>query len=193
MDKKNEIKERARELFMRFGFHKTNMDDIARAANIAKPTLYYYYKSKEDLFNEVVLEESERFLNNVMMKVPHRAPAVQKIRAFYDGIYENLEIYAEELECVDDYLIKSSPHGKPVIEKMFQMISEYLTPILKQGIEEGTFQIDNMEITIRAMIDATYFLNMFWMKMIPKEERDPIFRKVIDFIIAGLKGGSNEN
>ena len=69
MDKKNEIKERARELFMRFGFHKTNMDDIARAANIAKPTLYYYYKSKEDLFNEVVLEESERFLNNVMMKV----------------------------------------------------------------------------------------------------------------------------
>jgi AcrR family transcriptional regulator len=40
-------------LFDRDGYSKTTMDDIARAVGIAKPTLYHYFSSKEDLLASI--------------------------------------------------------------------------------------------------------------------------------------------
>ena len=49
-DKKELILDSAIELFNRWGYAKTSVDEIARAAHIAKSTIYYYFPSKENLF-----------------------------------------------------------------------------------------------------------------------------------------------
>ena len=54
---KNLIVESATNFFSKFGFHKTTMDEIARHIHKAKGVLYYYFKSKEELFNEVLKQE----------------------------------------------------------------------------------------------------------------------------------------
>jgi AcrR family transcriptional regulator len=46
--------------FSKYGFHKTTMDEIARHIHKAKGVLYYYFRSKEDLFNEVLRQELEQ-------------------------------------------------------------------------------------------------------------------------------------
>ena len=56
-DVKSQIIESATKYFSRFGFHKTTMDEIARNIHKAKGVLYYYFKSKEELFNEVLKQE----------------------------------------------------------------------------------------------------------------------------------------
>jgi AcrR family transcriptional regulator len=45
-------------VFSRFGFKKATMDDIARAAGMGKSSIYYYFKSKEDIFEAVVKKEA---------------------------------------------------------------------------------------------------------------------------------------
>ena len=47
----------AGELFQRFGFEKTSMDDIARRAHKAKRSIYYHFNSKEALFCATVNNE----------------------------------------------------------------------------------------------------------------------------------------
>ncbi|MFA6334003.1 MAG: helix-turn-helix domain-containing protein [Bacteroidales bacterium] len=54
---KSLIVESATRTFSKFGFYKTTMNEIARHIHKAKGVLYYYYKSKEDLFNEVLKQE----------------------------------------------------------------------------------------------------------------------------------------
>jgi len=49
----------AKQLFDRFGYHKTSMDDIVRASKKSKGTLYYHFNSKEELFREVVNIEKD--------------------------------------------------------------------------------------------------------------------------------------
>ena len=44
-------------LFSRFGLDKTTMEDIAKAAKKGKSSLYYYFKSKEQVFAEVIRKE----------------------------------------------------------------------------------------------------------------------------------------
>ena len=54
---KSLITESATKFFSKFGFNKTTMDEIAKHIHKAKGVLYYYFNSKEDLFNEVLKQE----------------------------------------------------------------------------------------------------------------------------------------
>jgi AcrR family transcriptional regulator len=47
----------ARDIFSKYGFKKTTLDDIANAVRKGKSSLYYYFESKEDLFQAVIMKE----------------------------------------------------------------------------------------------------------------------------------------
>jgi AcrR family transcriptional regulator len=50
----------AAELMLRWGYRKTTIDDIARQAGVAKGTIYLHYKTREALFEAVVIREGLR-------------------------------------------------------------------------------------------------------------------------------------
>ncbi len=52
--RRGEILTAAVEVFLRYGYRRTSMDDLARAANISRPGLYLYFASKEAVFEEAV-------------------------------------------------------------------------------------------------------------------------------------------
>jgi AcrR family transcriptional regulator len=49
----------AQNIFAKFGYKKTTVDDIARAAHKVKSTIYQYFESKEDIFQTIVEKESQ--------------------------------------------------------------------------------------------------------------------------------------
>lgn len=59
------ILETANELFLKNGVAGTTMDEIAKAAEYSKTTLYAYFKSKEDVFNHLILDGVELFKEQV--------------------------------------------------------------------------------------------------------------------------------
>jgi len=61
----------AREIFSKYGYKKTTLDDIANAVRKGKSSLYYYFKSKEDLFQAVIMKEVE-ILGRELDKVINR-------------------------------------------------------------------------------------------------------------------------
>jgi TetR/AcrR family transcriptional regulator, regulator of autoinduction and epiphytic fitness len=52
----------ALEVFGRYGFRKTSMDEVARSADISRQGLYLYFASKEDLFRAAVRQELDSAL-----------------------------------------------------------------------------------------------------------------------------------
>ena len=64
---KRAIFDAAIKIFSTNGYEGATMDDMAQAAGVAKGTLYYYFKSKEEIFKyiitegvEVIMKESPR-------------------------------------------------------------------------------------------------------------------------------------
>jgi AcrR family transcriptional regulator len=53
---KDSIKRAAQELFRKFGYHKTSVNEIARRAKIAKATIYKYFESKEDVLHSLLMD-----------------------------------------------------------------------------------------------------------------------------------------
>lgn len=77
-----EIIDAARGLFQRFGLLKTTMEDIARAAGKGKSSLYYYYASKDEIFNEMVREDMSQVLDMVTEAVKKAETAAEKLSTF---------------------------------------------------------------------------------------------------------------
>ena len=79
---KDEILKEAQKLFQQFGVKKTTMEDIAKAMGKGKSTLYYYYCSKEDIFDAVILKEMGEVFNCVKLSVEKASTAEEKLKAF---------------------------------------------------------------------------------------------------------------
>jgi AcrR family transcriptional regulator len=82
---KDSIKRAAQDLFRKFGYHKTSVNEIAKRAKIAKATIYKYFESKEAILHVLLMDyiklsvdelintnvpelDEEAHLNNLIMK-----------------------------------------------------------------------------------------------------------------------------
>jgi AcrR family transcriptional regulator len=55
-DRRTAILDAAGKIFLRYGYKKTSMDDLARAAGLSRQALYLHFRSKEDLFRAAILK-----------------------------------------------------------------------------------------------------------------------------------------
>lgn len=76
---REEVITAAQQLFQRYGFAKTTMEDIAKAMGRGKSTLYYYYKSKDDIFKDVILHETNEVLTAVLEVCEQNGTAQEKL------------------------------------------------------------------------------------------------------------------
>ncbi len=67
--KQQEILNAARECFSRFGYEKTTLDDIGKMVGMNKASLYYYYKNKEAIYREVILDEIKDSMKSIRTKI----------------------------------------------------------------------------------------------------------------------------
>lgn len=65
MSKKEIVIEKARELFTKYGYKKVAIDEIAKAANVTKKTIYTYFEDKESMFRYFINEELEIMKENI--------------------------------------------------------------------------------------------------------------------------------
>src|SRR5271154_4281264 len=79
LDRKTQILDAAIGVFGRFGFKKTSVDDLAKAAKLSKQGLYLHFTSKEEIFTAAIrkylsdgLRRVEQELSNENAMLPDR-------------------------------------------------------------------------------------------------------------------------
>lgn len=137
----------ARELFATKGIEATTMNDIATQSGRGRRTLYTYFRNKEEIYGAVVESELE-YISREMDKVVQAKIAPEK--KIVQVVYKHLSLIADivrrngniNAEFFRDINKVERTRRKFDLEEIFAIRS-----ILKQGIEEGTFQVDNLNLT----------------------------------------------
>ena len=88
---KEEFLTAAQKLFQQYGFQKTTMEDIARAIGKGKSTLYYYYKSKNEVFQDVIIREADEVVNSVFEATQKASSAVEKLKIYLNFSFDSLK------------------------------------------------------------------------------------------------------
>lgn len=63
---KESVKRAASELFRKFGYHKTSVNEIAKKARIAKATIYKYFESKEQILDDILMDYLDTNLHEII-------------------------------------------------------------------------------------------------------------------------------
>lgn len=136
---KQAIKDAARRVFAKWGLNKTTMEDIASEAGKGKSTLYYYFKSKEEIFETVAIDE----LNRISLKACTSIAAIDspkdKMKAYITSTITEMK------QIIGVYsLIKGDIKGnKALIDNIRQQYDQseerILREMLRQGLELNEF------------------------------------------------------
>lgn len=78
--KRVRILDAAEALFIRQGYVKTSMDEVAREAGVAKGTLYLYFNKKADLILAAIGREKRNYIQGLMDVFDESLPAEYRMR-----------------------------------------------------------------------------------------------------------------
>ncbi len=81
-EKQAVILDAARKRFAYYGFSKVTMDEIAADIGMGKTSLYYYFPTKESLFQEVIKQESDQFLDDIQSMISEKIPPCDMLQMY---------------------------------------------------------------------------------------------------------------
>ena len=184
-NRRAEILKAAEEIFSLNGYHKADMNEIAKRANIAKGTVYLYFPSKKELFISTIKEGLEALSQKIITELENIDNSVERIKkaisthmlylkdhqALYKILLQpDMEFMGDVLKTVKDYKLSKLP-------KMAEAI--------KLGIKEK--QIRNLDgESLSYMILGMIDLSLYQWLLNPEEE--PIEKK-IDLLLDVLFNG----
>lgn len=133
---REEILNGARELFERFGFKKTTMEDIARQIGKSKSSLYYYYKTKEEIFEAMVLNDMDQQFKIVAALVEQEASAYKRFIVLYTTMFADVKLKAKKFSIFRTDLFENHFFIDGILKKRDYRIEELLKNILILGISQ---------------------------------------------------------
>jgi len=147
---RKEIIEVAAELFKKYGFHKTSMDEIARTAKKAKGSLYYHFASKEELFTVVVSLEFEALRTELLKVVEDKKlNPVDKAKAYLMKRNEMLAQAYNYHETLKTDFIQRFEEIDALRQELFEWEKSQLGKVISKGMDDGYFvRIDNLEMVL---------------------------------------------
>lgn len=74
----------ARQLFARKGIENTTMNDIATASDRGRRTIYTYFRTKSEIYQAVIEDESARIIKELKQTVDSRTAPGEKLRALME-------------------------------------------------------------------------------------------------------------
>jgi AcrR family transcriptional regulator len=147
------ILQAARRVFRKWGLNKSTMEDIAREAGKGKSTLYYYFVSKDEIFDVVVKAEMAGVLKRSKEAIRNVTSAKEKLRTYLVVSFAELKNTATLYDIVRTE-IKGNPHFIETTQKQFEESEEaFLKEILTLGVQQKEYTFaDERELATAARV-----------------------------------------
>jgi AcrR family transcriptional regulator len=157
-DKQAEIFAAALRLFQAKGYHGASMQDLADAVGMQKASLYYYFRSKEELLVRVCERGTGAFTQELNEIVASDLSAAEKLRR---AIACHLVALCEQLDLFSVFLREQKFLGDGEKKKLRgegKRHAELLATILQQGVSSGEFRDVNVTVTTLAILGMCNWL-----------------------------------
>ncbi|MDP0492129.1 MAG: helix-turn-helix domain-containing protein [Verrucomicrobiota bacterium JB023] len=125
-EKESQILDAALEVFLRYGFKKATMGDIAKKAGMSRPSLYLVFSNKEDIFRAAITRKEEEFCEDTERKLQQQS-----------GLQERLYTVLETWLLEPYEMIRTSPES----EELLSFAYTFAPDLRRQMLERMESQI----------------------------------------------------
>lgn len=153
-------------IFSRYGFRKTTMEEIARELKMGKSSIYYYFDSKEEIFEAVVLHEADILRNELTTAIKSVESPVDKMKNYVFVRMKAFEKLANYYNAIFDKNLDHFDFIEKIRSRYDREELAILRLILWHGAMKKVFNVVNSEYTALAVQTTLKGLEvpLFWKK-----------------------------
>jgi len=144
--KRRNIMKAALKVFSQKGYNPAALDEVAQEAGIAKGTLYLYFKDKEDLFCNTILNVIDNLADFLKENINERMNPIQILESIaYHQLQffsQNRDVYGIFQTLINDNLLCSHKKLFSLLLEKKQELIDYETSIVERGKRKGVIRSD---------------------------------------------------
>ena len=184
----------AEPLMERYGFRKTTVEEICKAAGASKRTFYELFKDKSDLLQSMMIHMASDAVEQWHVETDAAMSAIDKLESYIDG-YEAFGLaHPVFAMCMHD-AHEQGCDGQMMGHERIQAMMEMLGVVLEEGIARGEIRpmdTKTMVWIIDALLDSIYYVFPQMTGEPSALENRLLAAEVRKFIIAGIRNHDHE-
>ncbi len=177
----------ARRIFTRYGFRKTTMEEIASASQMGKSSIYYYFKSKEDIFRAVVEFEAimlKERLNRIISK--DNSPT-ERLKAYILFRLHHVRTLENFYAALNEETLSHMGFILEIRRNFEEEEQELVGKILEDGMEQNVFQLSSSKIGAIAISTMMKGLELpLLLDEAHKTDREELMEDLIRVLLYGI-------
>lgn len=182
---KARIRQKADELFMKYGIRSVSMDDIANALGMSKKTIYQYFVDKDELVTAVVEADIHQMQADCIALIKEARDAIHEIFLSIDRVLEQLRnmnpmlIYDLEKFHFRGY--------QKFMEHKNKFLLQVIRKNMERGLAEGLYR-DDLNVELIAKFRLESMMIPFNVDLYPpaKYSLADVSKEIIEHYVYGL-------
>jgi AcrR family transcriptional regulator len=189
---REKILEAAAQIFSQKGYHATSMNDIAKAVNLQKASLYHHVNSKQEILLSLLDEALDLVIQEISEVIAIPISADKKLRL---AMCTYLKTLAEQRDLSAILLfehrsLSSDLHSRHLPRR--DRFEHLWRNLLQSGIDEGAFNIHNVRLTTWALLGVMNWV-VTWYRSEGELSISEISEQYTDFILSGILNRNGVN
>ncbi|MCA2005147.1 MAG: uroporphyrinogen-III synthase [Ignavibacterium sp.] len=154
--KKEIIIDKAIELFARKDYYEVMMDDVAKLSKVAKGTVYNYFESKEQLYNEIITSNLSNLLTSIKSNLSSDSLIIDSLQSFISSLHQFLVSHKNFFKIFSRYIYQDDESLNPIIKLKNEELNSLLSDILYKGKREKLFREVEEDFAVRLIIGCVF-------------------------------------
>lgn len=190
LNTKVRIRDKAKELFLRYGIRSVSMDDIANQLGMSKKTIYQYFTDKNELVDAVIEDELQNMQQDCLKCGEDAKDAIEEIFLTVDQVIEQLSsMNPMVLYDMEKFHIRA-------YQRFMEHKNKFLLQVIKKnlewGIKDGLYRPD-VDVDIISKFRLESMMIPFNIDLFPpsRYKLSEVTKSIIEhyvFGVASLKG-----
>jgi AcrR family transcriptional regulator len=174
-------------LFARAGFDASSLNDLAEEAGISKAGIYHYFKTKQDVYDAIIIKTLEGLWDHVSATVGNVAEPQEKLLAFMTAHADFFERNYWAFRCM---LVSFSGMSAPISRHEAVVLREHyehlLRDVIADGVRQGQFREVDAAATGRAVLSMLNWMARWFLPGGPKTAPE-VAQEYADLLFHGLR------
>ena len=188
LQRKAQILDAALAVIVQKGYENSRMDDIVASSKMSKGAIYWYYKSKKEIYLSLV----NHWVHNYSAVLNHIVDTDRSASDQLRSLFQYFIVQYEKDPVVFKALLEfwsmagRDPEFNDKLQKVYSEFVNLISTIIQQGMDNGEFK--NLDVDITAMsimvnIEGIMWFTLFKLKNTSARE---YIKTISDFILSGL-------
>jgi len=186
--RKDQILDAALTVLVQNGYEGSRMDDVVSKSQLSKGAIYWYYKSKKDMYLDLVNFWVIRYSATINHLVENDQAAPDQLKSLFNYFIDQYESDPDPFIALTEFwsMAQKDNDFRAKLQKVYSQFLEVLEKIVAKGVKDGDFKKLDIRITAMSIMLNVESINWFTLFDTHGVSARDYIQTISDFILAGL-------